>query len=241
MDPNAQQIQQPVAPQPVQQQVPQQAPQIPSSPSRLSLPKILLSILGVIIVLCLMGGSYYLGTQKNATIVSYQKTAVVPTKSVTVVPTSFATSTPDLTANWKTYTDASNGLSIKYPENWSYDTSLLANLKTVVFGPGNYRIPLQTESRPPIALTKKGEQYDAVVKQYVDSWRSKNQQSITIDGLSGIFISGTNTQPGPGQGFSGGAYILNQNGTAIAFSYNVINGVDYKDIAQQMMQTLKIN
>lgn len=235
MDPNVQQPQQPVAPQSVQPQVPQIAPSASWSP----LPKVLLSILGVIVVLGLIGGAYYLGTQQNANVVSYQKTAVVPTTPISVAPTNVATPTADPTATWKVYSDASNGLSIKYPTDWGYDTALLATLKTVVFGQGNYKIPLQTEARPPVALTTKGEQYDVVIKRTY--WDNQKQQTASFAGLTGVYISGTNTQQGPGQGFSGGEYILNKNGIAIELSYNVINGIDYGSIAQQMIQTLKVN
>jgi len=111
MDRNAQQPQQPVNPQPVQQQS-QQA--VPTS-SRSSLPNMLFFALGIIVVLGLMGGSYYLGTKKSATIVSNEKTAVIPTKSI---PTVTATPAPDVTANWKVYTNPTYHFSFKYPPSW---------------------------------------------------------------------------------------------------------------------------
>ena len=234
MDPNAQQIQQPVVPQPVQKISP--------------LHKIVLSALGVVIVLGLIGGAYYLGAQKNAANVSNEKTAVVPATPISVAPTNVATPTADPTANWKVYSDASNGLSIKYPSDWSYDKTFLTTENFVAFGQGsNYKVPPQTSVPPLIALTANGGNYDARVKQTINNGIvNQNQQAITVDGLSGIFVSGTDTQPGPGQGLSTGAFILDKNGIAIELNYNIYPGNnisvgELKNIAQQMIQTLKVN
>lgn len=243
MDPNAQQPEQPLAPQPAVQEKPQ------AVLTKSSLPLILLSVLGVVIVLGLIAGAYYLGTQKNAAIVSNGKTVVaIPTKTITSAPTVIATPTPDATVNWKTYTDASNGISIKYPEDWGYDKTFLTTANFVAFGQGsNYKVPLQTSVPPLIALTANGGNYDAKVKQTINNGiENQNQQAITVDGLSGIFVSGTDTQPGPGQGLSTGAFILDKNGLAIDLSYNIYPGnnitVDeLKNIAQQMIYSLKVN
>jgi len=53
MDPNAQQPQQPLPAQPVQQEVTQEIPH------KSQLPKILLMVLGAVVVLGLIGGAYY--------------------------------------------------------------------------------------------------------------------------------------------------------------------------------------
>lgn len=109
MDPNAQQSQQPVSPQPLQQ------PTIQGAPAKSPLPKIVLSAVGVVIVVGLIGGAYYLGTQKNKTGMYQEKTTVSVTQAAIATPTSVSTS--DKVSNWKTYTSPL-GYSLQYPSDW---------------------------------------------------------------------------------------------------------------------------
>lgn len=106
MDTNAQ-PQEAVNPQPVQQQVPQAVQNI--SP----LPKILLSILGVVVVLGLIGGAYYLGAKSKQANTSATAMKVSPTIAE-------ASPTPVHQVGWQTYTDKQYGFSFQYPSNWSF-------------------------------------------------------------------------------------------------------------------------
>jgi hypothetical protein len=108
MDPNTQQPQQPVTPQLTQQ------PIVQNAPAKSQLSKVILSILGVLIVVGLVGGAYYLGTQKK-TVMPQGKTAVSVTQAVIVTPTTVPTS--DGVSNWKTYTSPL-GYSLQYPSDW---------------------------------------------------------------------------------------------------------------------------
>lgn len=112
MDPNAQYPQQTVNTQPVQSQVP------PTVTTLSPLPKIVITILGVIIVLGFIGGAYYLGTQRNIPVSSNQiRTAMVPTKSINAAPTSIPT-LAEVATTWKTYTSTVEKASFKYPTDW---------------------------------------------------------------------------------------------------------------------------
>lgn len=113
MEPNPQQQQQPINPQSVQQ-----APQ--TIPTKSPLPKIVFALLGIIIVLGLVGGAYYLGTEKNTSNVSSEmRRAPVATIPVTSALTNAATPTPGVPANWKSYT-APDSYTFNYPNdnNW---------------------------------------------------------------------------------------------------------------------------
>lgn len=71
---------------------------------------------GVLVVGVLLAGSIaYAGYQ-------YSQKQTPSVAQPTPTPVVVATPTPDLTANWKTYTDTKYGYSIKYPQGWyTYD------------------------------------------------------------------------------------------------------------------------
>lgn len=111
---NDQQLQQPQAPLPVQNQDTQ--PAAPSSP----LSKTLLIIFGVFVILGLIGGGYYLGMKKtndmNARITKTTKQSIItnhpsPTKQVMPTQTNQAT-------NWQTYTNTALGVTFSYPKDY---------------------------------------------------------------------------------------------------------------------------
>lgn len=67
-------------------------------------------------------GGYYLGKQSSVNqpqnLLNQNQTEVTP--SVSSSPTSVVTSpAPDLTANWKVYTNSTLGFTVKYPETWN--------------------------------------------------------------------------------------------------------------------------
>jgi hypothetical protein len=72
-----------------------------------------LILLAIILLLVVGSGAYYLGAKQNKLIMQNQQKSVIPT-----ITQSIPTSTPDPTANWKTYVDQNNTFSIKYPANW---------------------------------------------------------------------------------------------------------------------------
>ncbi len=96
--------------------------------------KILFILTGIVILLGVLGGSYYLVKkhtqliQKNATSQIVQKDsytlATYKTSGVSTVKylTPTATPTPDLTATWKTFTNSTYKFIVKYPTSvYSYE------------------------------------------------------------------------------------------------------------------------
>ena len=84
----------------------------PQNKSIISSKLILFSIAGIVLLIIVLGGGYFLGTKR---------TQPSPQQVVQQVqPTQLAkpTSTPDETANWKIYTNDVYHLSIKYPSDW---------------------------------------------------------------------------------------------------------------------------
>jgi len=73
---------------------------------------VFLSILGIILAVGLVFAGYKLGQRSI-----YPELDEGPTPT----PIVEATPTPDLTANWKTYTNIKYGYSIKYPLDWSFE------------------------------------------------------------------------------------------------------------------------
>lgn len=99
----------------------QQAPPVQNTePSQTPPPNPSSSLRTFIIVLCVVlltiigAGGYMLGTRKNQTVVQNQQISGSPSATQSS-PT--PTSTPDETANWKTYVDSDNKFSVKYPPN----------------------------------------------------------------------------------------------------------------------------
>lgn len=135
MDPLAEQTEQPIIPQPIQQPVVQTV--LTPSP----LPKIVLIILGVVIVLGLIGGAYYLGIQRNTGVISNEKPVMYLTKTATISKT--PTSTPDVTGNWNTFTSdqylnliandyanhdrKTHTLTFQYPTSWKIEKASFNN------------------------------------------------------------------------------------------------------------------
>lgn len=115
MDPNVQQSQQPIVPQSTKTQVP---PQMQRSSS---LPKRLLSVLGALIVLGLIGGAYYLGVKNNEQQIT--KTATQSMLSPTGLPTISPTQYTTQYENWLTYTNKTYNYSFMYPSSWVLDIS----------------------------------------------------------------------------------------------------------------------
>jgi hypothetical protein len=87
-------------------------------PTKKSLPKWPLIIVGVILLATLLTGTYLLGKNQG---INQKPTANQTQKVVksTLTPTPTSTPTPDLTTSWKTYTNTKVGFSIRYPYRFS--------------------------------------------------------------------------------------------------------------------------
>lgn len=72
-----------------------------------------LILAGIVLVLALAGGIFYLGR------ISAPKPQNVATSSPQPSPTLSPTTSPDPTANWKTYTDDQLGISFKYAPDYT--------------------------------------------------------------------------------------------------------------------------
>ncbi len=139
MDTNAQALQtsqQPVSPQSV---IPDpRAPQNPTS----SMPKILLITLGVIILLGLLGGAYFLGTKKN--VVSYN----MQTKpAVTIAPTSIE-NTPAVSPSPTFQSFIAGGVytfskyQVSFSPDWQKSESNTAAGDIVTLTKGDYQLKI---------------------------------------------------------------------------------------------------
>lgn len=231
--------QQPINTQSVQQQV------APVIPAKSSFPKILITIFGVVII-GLIGGAYYLGSQRSVSSTLREESKVnTPTPSIMISPTSNALPTT-AQGEWQAYIDRAQGISFLYPNDWGYDIAPGPGYKfSIAFGPGlNFQIPRQTEPLINIWVTPPQLLYSEEVTQKL--FDTQIQRPITISGLTGVFISGENTQPGPAQGISGGAYILpikNHNltlGVVFAYQKRSNDTQDYASITKRMIESLKI-
>lgn len=87
----------------------------------------ILIALGIILILGIVGGTYYLGTLKNQQAVSFGNKPQSQNPGVT---SQTPQPTPNETANWKTYTDTKYGFSLKYPIN--YNVAVLDNTKDLI-------------------------------------------------------------------------------------------------------------
>lgn len=72
-------------------------------------------VVGILIIIAVAGGAYYLGSLKNQQAVSFGNKS-----QNSVVTSQTSQPTPDKIANWKTYTVEANNFSIKYPANWEF-------------------------------------------------------------------------------------------------------------------------
>src|SRR5260221_2136729 len=81
----------------------------------------LVIILGLVFILGIAGGVYYLGTQKQTQpqMQSNPATTALPTLKRGQSQDLASTSAIDSTANWKAYTNTQYGFSVKYPSGWN--------------------------------------------------------------------------------------------------------------------------
>lgn len=232
MNPNEQQeAQQPVAPQPVEQVQAQ-------SQSQLSLSKVLLILFGVLVVLGLMGGSYYLGTKQQGSVsmVSY-------TKQVTATPTNTPAPTADPTVNWKAFTDIS--FSIKYPNNWTasgdagsiefYDP--MSMQKVVGNGGGIMQVPQQYVNISIFNIADSPKSYVdklfTTAPYSTDTQSMQSRKSIVLNGYSAEVYLGT------GEG-SEGYDIIVSDGKNHLFVINIPTNYPTADkTISQMLSTFK--
>lgn len=79
-------------------------------------------VLGLILAVFILFGVYFLNLKTLPNQNNNVRT-LTPATQATSTPT--ASSTPDKTTNWKTYSDAANGVSFKYPESFqiTYQTN----------------------------------------------------------------------------------------------------------------------
>lgn len=243
MDPNVQQPQQQVTQSATQQALHQEMPHS-------SLPKMLWIALGVIVVTGLVGGAYYLGIKKEATVVSNETTSKPTVVSPTVMVTQAASSTAiptvvDTTANWQTYT--ANMYSIKYPNTWKLKSSVNPTDSSVIFQ--NFYDPTSliacnpahcSGSVPTRYIDITTQISSQTAKQYADKVTSdplyKNEgsveQQVTLNGIAGYMYKEA------GEGSQGYDIVVSNGKTLVKIN------IPYSDITQdltvnQILQSFK--
>lgn len=96
----------------IQSPVTQSIPPSPSSSSNKT--KYVLLGLLILLIITAVGGAYYLGVAKQQSAVQKNNHPI----TATIKPSPTSTPSPDLTENWKTYSDSNNHFSFKYPQEW---------------------------------------------------------------------------------------------------------------------------
>jgi len=250
MDPNTQQPLQPITPQSIQQ--PSQLQQNISNKSQL--PKILLMVLWALVVLGLIGGAYYLGTQKNTTIISNEKvkTLVNPTKEVhttpinSVFPTTIITSQP--ISSGQVYSSAVNNYSFQYPLDWQAVIISSSNQDVVVV-PNSLAPALKADIQKgedgvchpyyPIEIT------DVTNQSQTDRFANTNYQVVT---QSPISISGINAKeysvnmnfkPCDFDTGKSQSIIVSHNGKIFSIDLNPSDVTAYKQVFDQLVSSFK--
>jgi hypothetical protein len=155
----------------------------------------------VIIILALIGivGAYYFGINKGN---------VLPTPTQTptqITPTTKPTIDP--TANWKTYTESSIGLTFKYPITWSATKSPGQNLNIVITPDSKNEkglVPMQLMIDSPNEYNGYVD-FTSILQAQTHYLKSldngaKITNSLTIGGKQATRIEGKLLGPGPSEG-----------------------------------------
>lgn len=157
MDPNAQQSQQSIAPHPVQQVS-------KSTPTTSLLLKIVLIIFGVVIVLGLIGGAYYLGNKNKTPYVTDKN--IAPVSPTMTIPTSMPTVAVKIPLNRKNYSNVSLAYSFEYPPSWY----LYPSIKTTL---------LDSQTVSPASYTTRDT--DGIpAGDYIDVWVDNNAKNLSV-------------------------------------------------------------
>jgi hypothetical protein len=195
---------------PLQPVVPQVPPVELPKPEKNNLVVILLSVL---LIIALFINSYLFLRVQSLT---KQLAQVQVEIQATPIPSPISTSTPDVTASWKTYTNTKYGYSIKYPTEgesgltfficeegkeynyrdykirYSQPFDLIALEKegiTVPCGPMDsyYTIEVRAQSGKPLG-TNELESFESATSL---------KEQIAVDGINGIKATFTKTRPAP--------------------------------------------
>ncbi len=202
--------------QPVQQANSQPVQQSFQPKSHSAFSKSLFMIFGVMIVLGLTSGAYYLGTkQQNSSLKLNEKTKSAG-ETVTIITTPTLTPTPNPTANWQTYN--LHGFSLRYPQAWIVKEERYNPLQIFFYNPstairggngGNdiiYPDSLQVTAAPGVAGETIQEWIDGVSsKALKDQFQRKtimlNGEQIEVYHVGGEGIEGWYIPFTKGQGF----------------------------------------
>ncbi|HSW89010.1 MAG TPA: hypothetical protein VLG12_07650 [Candidatus Saccharimonadales bacterium] len=198
--------------------------------------KILLPV-GMLLLALLSGIiGYIIGTKEGSIkklVTENTKTVYQQPRNTTLQPTNIPiTISPTMsTIDWKTLVDSIDGISFKYPNNWTYTTGP----NGVISFEFN---PIGTK-KPQIAFVVGAFFYEHA---YADALHANlygdtniTQQPITIAGLHGQRQEGF---ANPEKKEIDGVYILNKDGKAIEFTYTNYNGQNYGQYAEKMMDSL---
>lgn len=212
--------------------------------------KILLAGIGVLIVLGLFGNLYLLArNQKPAAEVTPTTTQPAQIAATPTQTAPLSTPTPDLTANWKTYTDENTHVQFKYPLSW-YAQKYADSTLNVFLENKPFEIIKGTEFMTSIQIglnewqnTVTGQKFyvEKTLKEGVERFRElfdpKTIQitELTIDGKKATKLSGL-----LGPGMLEGEYFVN---TLIQLDDKLLVATltkkSYEDVYNQILSTFK--
>ncbi len=198
----------PPSPAPVVEQTP---PVSPTAPKKFN--RIIIFLIFFVVIAIVGIGAYALGTKNQPKTPTSSPVAVIQ-----------PTPTPDLTANWKTYTDDKYKFSFKYPDSWVIKTlDSEQYLTTVELSPiENQEAPVWAMS---IELSK--QTYESEIK----TQKVANGQEINVGGIKGL--SGPyNTSP---SGWTGKGIVMPYKQTALV----ILVQKEFEKSIDQILSTFK--
>lgn len=196
-------------------------------------------IVGLVMLVAVAGGAYFLGSRNNQVTPQYQQSGSTPTPvaSQPVLPTQSNTTKQDSTvpADWKVYTNQKYNYSVKYPSTLdaTEETPYSALFNVIQTKPGPTGFPTFYVSVIPDGSTNKDSTiYNFVYQEdrdkfvslqvgdsvntrkggvYSEFWTYKRLIDTTVDGLSGLVIENNKVWDG-GNGLVDRRVFIRKNG-----------------------------
>lgn len=190
-----------------------------------------LILAGIVLTIALAGGIFYLG---RVTAPKPQNVTTSPQPS----PTLSQTSSPDPTANWKTYT--TEEFSIKYPPSYAYQmVELVApkdypDIKSVRFDTSSGTIYVTT-TKNYLNLTTDNALGNGPQLSYISDYlKGKDIKKFKVDGADAVMVD----EVSAGQAGSTSDLIIIRGNTLIQITLSEVNPTDLSNL-QKILSTFK--